>query len=961
MGDLFDLAGLITRVGVDAVKIKPEPGLPEKSSNEILTELFSTFDGVDVNTSSSSSSSDEDDNDDDNNKKDDAGAEADADDAEKVNGNDDDKDVDDKKRKRKDSLSSTGKKKKKKKKHKHKHDDKDKEKKHKHKKKSKDDDDNSPKKSKKKKKSKHKSESDLLSDSGEPKIKKIKVEKDADTEKKSRHKKSHSKKDIEPIKIKEEKKDPKEDETNVERQEEIVSSPFSAIPKKLTEDSEAPEVPKLLEKTSTKPTIMKIMIKDLKNSEVFNNTVKKVEEEKKEKADKLEEGEITDSDDEDKNNMRTPSLSPSPVSHRRYSRSPRRQSRTRDLRNLLKEKEKIKRISSHRSRSRNGDRHARSRSPIRSRYGRGRSRDRRNSFRNDSDRYVRDRDNKFSHSEDRSKPRGRSRSRERKERIEIDKKKLLEIARRNAINMIKKGKLSLPQQDKAIAAIKSGGKTVEELTDYCKTLSKSEALGELSSISSGDESGDDKGFQHPFLLKDKPSSIIMNIRDSKQLPTKTMLEKSTEAQTQLRLQYPVSSGQQHRKNEKEWVPVPTKPKNSKQKKPEPKKMFIPAKEVLHNKPLPLVVPPMSEQITAQQMQQASAAAAAINAEVGSFDPNTQNPYLHYNAMVPVPYDPMAAQAAMYNQPVPQPPMYDSSIAQQMVPPMPIAAVDPNVNSAYVAGGEAYAQAQCAQTQYASDKDHPVTEVPNTESQEHNTSIFPEPPAEPLDISAIVSQRLAAMRKLSENPNDSQALKEMYQAQNGMQTWVESKQIPGQFTGSTGVKVLTQAELNSGYQAWARKDQLQTAQPVAGGMGMHLLQKMGWRPGEGLGKNKEGTLEPLSLEVKLDKRGLVTDQDIPQQARPGIKKKEVIPSFKSLEGKHPVSLLGEFCSKRKYCAPLYEICFESGPDHKKNFVFKVTVNGVEYKPAVASPNKKLAKAEAAQVCLQSLGLLPSSQN
>jgi len=44
MTDLFDIANLITTVGVDGVKIKQEPGLPEKSSNEILTELFSTFD-----------------------------------------------------------------------------------------------------------------------------------------------------------------------------------------------------------------------------------------------------------------------------------------------------------------------------------------------------------------------------------------------------------------------------------------------------------------------------------------------------------------------------------------------------------------------------------------------------------------------------------------------------------------------------------------------------------------------------------------------------------------------------------------------------------------------------------------------------------------------------------------------------------------------------------------------------
>lgn len=38
------------------------------------------------------------------------------------------------------------------------------------------------------------------------------------------------------------------------------------------------------------------------------------------------------------------------------------------------------------------------------------------------------------------------------------------------------------------------------------------------------------------------------------------------------------------------------------------------------------------------------------------------------------------------------------------------------------------------------------------------------------------------------------------------------------------------------------------------MGMTLLQKMGWKPGEGLGKNKEGCQEPLQLEVKMDRKG-----------------------------------------------------------------------------------------------------------
>lgn len=115
-----------------------------------------------------------------------------------------------------------------------------------------------------------------------------------------------------------------------------------------------------------------------------------------------------------------------------------------------------------------------------------------------------------------------------------------------------------------------------------------------------------------------------------------------------------------------------------------------------------------------------------------------------------------------------------------------------------------------------------------------------------------------------------------------------------------------------------QDQLQTAAPVSGGMGMHLLQKMGWRPGEGLGKEKRGALEPLLLEVKLDKKGLVANEE--------QKKKQIKPpknTVKSLQGKHPVSLLGEYASKRKLGAPQYSVCFECGPDHKKNFLFKVS--------------------------------------
>lgn len=100
--------------------------------------------------------------------------------------------------------------------------------------------------------------------------------------------------------------------------------------------------------------------------------------------------------------------------------------------------------------------------------------------------------------------------------------------------------------------------------------------------------------------------------------------------------------------------------------------------------------------------------------------------------------------------------------------------------------------------------------------------------------------------------------------------------------------------------------------------MHLLQKMGWKPGEGLGKERKGALEPLLLEVKLDKKGLVANEE--QQKKKPNKIKQKAPL--SLQGKHPVSLLGEYASKHKIGAPQYDLCFECGPDHKKNFLFKV---------------------------------------
>ena len=67
----------------------------------------------------------------------------------------------------------------------------------------------------------------------------------------------------------------------------------------------------------------------------------------------------------------------------------------------------------------------------------------------------------------------------------------------------------------------------------------------------------------------------------------------------------------------------------------------------------------------------------------------------------------------------------------------------------------------------------------TVSAQFKDKVFQAIEAPTKDLSSIVSNRLAAMKKLSENPNDPEALRDMYEAQRMMSTWAESKNKPGE--------------------------------------------------------------------------------------------------------------------------------------------------------------------------------------
>lgn len=564
-----------------------------------------------------------------------------------------------------------------------------------------------------------------------------------------------------------------------------------------------------------------------------------------------------------------------------------------------------------------------------------------------------------SHSKRRSRSRGRSRSRSRD--LGIDKKRLLEIARKNAISMFKRGNLpgcdSMSQEvkDKVLLKMRYGGKTVQDLTDFCKKISNGENLSDLSSDedSDVDKSGNTKAFHHPFQLKER-EPIVMHIRNATTLPLRPT---SNDAVKAITMQFPVSSGQQHRMTEA-WVPVV-------QKDNLPPLPTLPAVTQSTTIFKTGVVKNVFEKAIPEEQQEP----AFKSVQQPSVNSNGES-----NCAVPNTVDNSATLATIPNMPtkiqIPtQMPLVktitDAPIGVKPFYPVP----PPSVTAAVSAPITSCPPIQPTALPPVSLPPPPiqqkfVPDVPVPSSSDipvGAAKVFPELSGPQLDVSSIISKRLQAMRRLQENPMDPEAIKMMYNSQKDMSSWASSKHLPGQFTGSTGANILSMRELNAGPQAWARRDQLITSRPVSGGMGMQLLQKMGWKPGEGLGRDKSGSLQPLLLDVKLDKHGLVARDDNNGYKQKPCKKQRAQNNIQQqqqeLLEKHPVCLLNELTSKRKWTPPLYTLVNEAGPSHSRMFLFSVSINGHTYTPTQGSNTKKEAKLISARHCLQQMGILP----
>jgi len=149
--------------------------------------------------------------------------------------------------------------------------------------------------------------------------------------------------------------------------------------------------------------------------------------------------------------------------------------------------------------------------------------------------------------------------------------------------------------------------------------------------------------------------------------------------------------------------------------------------------------------------------------------------------------------------------------------------------------------------------------------------------------------------------------------------------------------------------WATKDTLRLAPEFKGGIGEHLLKKMGWTPGQGLGRKMDGPVEPLTLDVKSDRKGLFSSKD---KHPPRREHAAVMAVFSG--NKNPVSTVMEYCAKNGIPPPLF-MPTEEGLSNNRRFGCKAILNGVEYDTATGATNKKAAKSQVCLIICQALNL------
>lgn len=328
----------------------------------------------------------------------------------------------------------------------------------------------------------------------------------------------------------------------------------------------------------------------------------------------------------------------------------------------------------------------------------------------------------------------------------IDKQKLLEIARINLVKMIEKGDLP---KGTDIAKLKlrhlrelTTQKSVQQWTEFCRAISALEsAAADDSDLELDFDSDDDTrsvaseliSIRHPFKVNER-KDIQIRVRGFPQLPSRSAKEMAIE----LREQFPVSSGNQHRRKELDWTEIePMPPPALPAPKPKTKKIETKLTEIL-NTPTNIpeetlaykIIVPTTETITTTATSNAIASSSQMTANTAIETNDRQCPS----------------------------PIVDTSLT--------------NTTSASVSASTSISSSTLSSTlasviphtsSLAEIVGQPKPAEPQPEPEpKSKDSVFAQS-SMPIDIGSVMAQRLSAIRKLEEDPYNVVALKQKYQA------------------------------------------------------------------------------------------------------------------------------------------------------------------------------------------------------
>ena len=182
--------------------------------------------------------------------------------------------------------------------------------------------------------------------------------------------------------------------------------------------------------------------------------------------------------------------------------------------------------------------------------------------------------------------------------------------------------------------------------------------------------------------------------------------------------------------------------------------------------------------------------------------------------------------------------------------------------------------------------------------------------------------------------------------------------PGLFTGQHLVEPMTKDEIDSDdIRTFARPDMFMNLKPLQENYGKSLMKKYGWKEGKPLGTTGAGSLAPIEVAVKTDRKGLTNDMEYAMKKPQGLAKNEG-PAWicKVVNTKNPICGISELHQAMGLPTPTFKLVSENNADFK----WKVQTNWGTFTPLTSTRNKKLAKSECAYQAIKEILIGESEQ-